>query len=72
MFTWFSNFRNCNLQSDDVDCLRHTLVHIPNLEQLDLSDNPIETSGIRFVEFNHPCIMANLLRSHKCVFLSGV
>lgn len=41
------NLRNCNLQSDDVDCLRHTLVHIPNLEQLDLSDNPIETSGIR-------------------------
>ncbi|KAK4720218.1 hypothetical protein R3W88_018556 [Solanum pinnatisectum] len=41
------NLRNCNLQMDDVDCLRYALVHIPNLEQLDLSDNPIETSGIR-------------------------
>lgn len=41
------NLRNCNLQRDDVDCLRYALVHIPNLEQLDLSDNPIETSGIR-------------------------
>lgn len=41
------NLRNCNLQMDDVDCLRYALVHVPNLEQLDLSDNPIETSGIR-------------------------
>ncbi|PHT46671.1 hypothetical protein CQW23_15829 [Capsicum baccatum] len=41
------NLRNCNLQTDDVDCLRYALVHIPNLEQLDLSDNPIENSGIR-------------------------
>ncbi|XP_060177557.1 uncharacterized protein LOC132607553 isoform X1 [Lycium barbarum] len=41
------NLRNCNLQRDDVDCLRYALVHIPNLEQLDLSDNPIEDAGIR-------------------------
>lgn len=41
------NLRNCNLQRDDVDCLRYVLVHIPNLEQLDLSDNPIEDDGFR-------------------------
>ncbi|MCD9560685.1 hypothetical protein HAX54_019429 [Datura stramonium] len=52
------NLRNCNLQRDDVDCLRYALVHIPNLEQLDLSENPIEISGIRclfpyFKEMSH-------------------
>ncbi|KZV23665.1 hypothetical protein F511_06995 [Dorcoceras hygrometricum] len=40
------NLRNNNLVKDDADCLRPALVHMPNLQYLDLSDNPIE-DGIR-------------------------
>ncbi|XP_073040622.1 uncharacterized protein [Primulina eburnea] len=40
------NLRNNNLEKDDADSLRQALVHMPNLQNLDLSDNPIE-DGIR-------------------------
>ncbi|KAI3461017.1 hypothetical protein Pfo_017680 [Paulownia fortunei] len=40
------NLRFCNLIRDDADCLKQALVHMPNLENLDLSENSIE-DGIR-------------------------
>lgn len=36
-----------------MDNLRYALVHIPNLEVLDISDNYIEDEGIRWAEFLH-------------------
>ncbi|XP_057782183.1 uncharacterized protein LOC131000335 [Salvia miltiorrhiza] len=36
------NLRSCNLEQDDAGSLRHALNCMPNLESLDLSDNPIE------------------------------
>lgn len=36
------NLRSCNLVPDDIGSLRNTLSCMPNLENLDLSDNPIE------------------------------
>ncbi|CAH9081067.1 unnamed protein product [Cuscuta europaea] len=41
------NLRNNNLQKDDVDCLRYVQIYMPNLDSLDLSDNPIEDDGVR-------------------------
>ncbi|KAK9281438.1 hypothetical protein L1049_004340 [Liquidambar formosana] len=41
------NLRGNNLCKGDVDCLKYALVHIPNLKNLDISDNPIEDDGIR-------------------------
>ncbi|XP_059660223.1 uncharacterized protein LOC132306717 isoform X2 [Cornus florida] len=41
------NLRGNNLCKDDVDSLKYALVHMPNLEILDISDNPIEDDGIR-------------------------
>lgn len=41
------NLRNCNLQKDDANCLRHALARMPKLECLDLSDNSIEDDGVR-------------------------
>ncbi|KAG8370858.1 hypothetical protein BUALT_Bualt13G0027100 [Buddleja alternifolia] len=40
------NLRGCNLVQDDADCLKHALIHMPNLDNLDLSDNIFE-DGIR-------------------------
>ncbi|KAG6429073.1 hypothetical protein SASPL_107112 [Salvia splendens] len=36
------NLRSCNLEQDDAESLRHALNCMPNLDSLDLSDNPIE------------------------------
>ncbi|XP_047958543.1 uncharacterized protein LOC125204047 isoform X2 [Salvia hispanica] len=36
------NLRSCNLERDDAESLRHALNCMPNLDSLDLSDNPIE------------------------------
>ncbi|KAF8388328.1 hypothetical protein HHK36_026994 [Tetracentron sinense] len=41
------NLRGNNLCKDDADGLKYALVHMPNLEILDISDNPIEDDGIR-------------------------
>ncbi|OMO97835.1 Leucine-rich repeat, ribonuclease inhibitor subtype [Corchorus capsularis] len=41
------NLRGNNLQKDDASNLKYALVQMPNLETLDLSDNPIEDDGIR-------------------------
>ncbi|KAA8550666.1 hypothetical protein F0562_002350 [Nyssa sinensis] len=41
------NLRGNNLDKDDVDSLAYALVYMPNLEILDISDNPIEDDGIR-------------------------
>ncbi|KAK4376209.1 hypothetical protein RND71_006886 [Anisodus tanguticus] len=65
------NLRNCNLQRDDVDCLRYALVHMPNLEKLDLSDNPIEDAGIRclityFKEMSHRNFPLDELKLESC------
>lgn len=43
----FSYFRGNELRKDDADNLRYALAHIPNLEFLDISDNPIQDDGIR-------------------------
>ena len=40
-------FRGNNLDTDDMVGLRYALAHLPNLEVLDISDNPIEDDGIR-------------------------
>lgn len=41
------NLRGNELRKDDADNLRYALAHMPNLEFLDISDNPIEDDGIR-------------------------
>ncbi|PSR86389.1 hypothetical protein CEY00_Acc32012 [Actinidia chinensis var. chinensis] len=40
------NLRGTNLCKDDAVSLKHALVHMPNLEVLDISDNPLEDDGI--------------------------
>ncbi|GFP91072.1 hypothetical protein PHJA_001251200, partial [Phtheirospermum japonicum] len=40
------NLRSCNLAREDADCLKQALVYMPNLDNLDLSDNSID-DGIR-------------------------
>lgn len=45
------DFRGNNLCKDDADSLKYALIYMPNLEILDLSDNPIEDDGIRSVVF---------------------
>lgn len=40
------NLRGNNLCKDDADNLKYALIYMPNLEILDLSDNPIEDDGI--------------------------
>ncbi|XP_031405427.1 uncharacterized protein LOC116214214 isoform X2 [Punica granatum] len=41
------NLRGNNLQKEDMDNLRNALSHMPSLEMLDVSDNPIEDDGVR-------------------------
>ncbi|XP_057438459.1 uncharacterized protein LOC130730461 isoform X2 [Lotus japonicus] len=41
------NLRGNNLRKDDAESLRYALAHMPNLEDLDISDNLIEDEGIR-------------------------
>lgn len=40
-----------NLQKDDADCLKYAMVYMPNLEVLNLSENPLQDEGIRSVHF---------------------
>ncbi|XP_068468835.1 uncharacterized protein [Phaseolus vulgaris] len=39
--------RENNLGKDDAENLRYSLEHLPNLEELDISDNSIEDEGIK-------------------------
>ncbi|XP_010540943.1 PREDICTED: protein NLRC3 isoform X2 [Tarenaya hassleriana] len=51
------SLRGNDLNKSDAENLAHALVHMPNLETLDLSDNPIEDDGIRsLISYftNHP------------------
>ncbi|KAK9087637.1 hypothetical protein Syun_030031 [Stephania yunnanensis] len=41
------SLRGSNLRKDDADALKNVLVQMPNLEYLDVSDNPIEDEGIK-------------------------
>lgn len=43
--------RGCNLCQDDAEDLNYVLIHMPNLTSLDLSDNPLEDEGIRYVHY---------------------
>ncbi|XVF21454.1 hypothetical protein REPUB_Repub12eG0091700 [Reevesia pubescens] len=65
------NLRGNNLRKDDVDSLRYALVHMPSLEILDLSDNPIEDDGIRslipyFAEASKTCSPLADLNLENC------
>ncbi|KAF5458282.1 hypothetical protein F2P56_022319 [Juglans regia] len=65
------NLRGNNLQKNDVGSLRYALVHMPNLEVLDISDNFIEDEGIRslipyFVEASERCSSLADLNLEKC------
>ncbi|XP_058197618.1 uncharacterized protein LOC131313357 isoform X3 [Rhododendron vialii] len=44
--SFLSSARGNNLRKDDAACLKNALVHMPNLEILDISDNPLEDDGI--------------------------
>ncbi|OVA02234.1 Leucine-rich repeat [Macleaya cordata] len=41
------NLRANNLRKDDANGLRYALLQMPNLESLDLSENPIDDDGVR-------------------------
>ncbi|XP_031278314.1 NACHT, LRR and PYD domains-containing protein 14 isoform X2 [Pistacia vera] len=64
----FLNLRGNNLRRVDAEDLRYALVNMPNLESLDISENPIEDDGIRSLipyfiqvtERSHPLAKLNL------------
>ncbi|XP_044502364.1 NACHT, LRR and PYD domains-containing protein 14 isoform X2 [Mangifera indica] len=64
----FLNLRGNNLRKVDAEDLRYALLIMPNLESLDISDNPIEDDGIRSLisyfnqvsEKSHPLAKLNL------------
>lgn len=56
-----SCFRGNNLHKYDVESLRNALFLMPNLEVLDLSDNPIEDEGIRLVDIPFSCLFFNVV-----------
>ncbi|KAF2284479.1 hypothetical protein GH714_025545 [Hevea brasiliensis] len=65
------NLRGNNLHKYDVESLRYALFYMPNLEILDLSDNPIEDEGIRclipyFVEAPERCSRLAELKLENC------
>ncbi|KAG8641888.1 hypothetical protein MANES_12G040800v8 [Manihot esculenta] len=65
------NLRGNNLHKYDVESLRNALFLMPNLEVLDLSDNPIEDEGIRclipyFVEAPERCSPLAVLNLEDC------
>ncbi|PON51406.1 LRR domain containing protein [Parasponia andersonii] len=72
------NIRGNNLNKDDALGLRYAMVHMPNLEVLDISDNPIEDGGIRsllpyFIEASEKCSPFNDLYLENCdLSISGV
>lgn len=43
------NLRGNNLRKDDAENLGYAFAYMPNLEDLDISDNPIEDEGLRYL-----------------------
>ncbi|KAK9055668.1 hypothetical protein SSX86_026753 [Deinandra increscens subsp. villosa] len=43
------NLRCNNLQKDDADCLKYAMGYMPNLEVLNLSENPLQDEGVRIL-----------------------
>lgn len=65
--------RGNNLQMDDANSLKYALIHMPYLEILDLSDNPIEDEGIKSVCFLFsPVLSITVISSNKVNDFSGV
>ncbi|XP_061341481.1 uncharacterized protein LOC133287813 isoform X2 [Gastrolobium bilobum] len=65
------NLRGNNLRKDDAESLRDALVHMPNLENLDISDNFIEDDGIRnlipyFAGASETCSQLACLKLENC------
>ncbi|KAI9121945.1 hypothetical protein K1719_006634 [Acacia pycnantha] len=65
------NLRGNHLRKDDVESLRYALTRMPNLEDLDLSDNPIEDEGIMslipfFDKAYESCSSLTKLRLEDC------
>ncbi|KAK7378547.1 hypothetical protein VNO80_03990 [Phaseolus coccineus] len=63
--------RENNLGKDDAENLRYALEHLPNLEELDISDNSIEDEGIRnlipyFVGASETFSPINCLKLENC------
>jgi len=48
---WFLSHRGNNLRKDDAENLGYAFAYMPNLEDLDISDNPIEDEGLRSILF---------------------
>ncbi|KAI4300111.1 hypothetical protein L6164_033525 [Bauhinia variegata] len=65
------NLRGNFLKKDDLEGLRHALAHMPNLENLDISDNFFKDEGIRnlipyFVEASETCSPLADLKLENC------
>ncbi|KAK7284195.1 hypothetical protein RJT34_18936 [Clitoria ternatea] len=65
------NLRGNNLQKDDAESLRYALARMPNLEELDISDNLIEDEGIRnlipyFLGASETCPHITCLKLENC------
>lgn len=70
------NIRGNNLDKDDAVDLKCALVHMPNLEVLDISENPLEDDGIGslipyFVEASETCSPFAKLYVENCDLRSG-
>ncbi|KAM6592060.1 hypothetical protein CsatA_014665 [Cannabis sativa] len=70
------NIRGNDLDEDDALGLRYAMVHMPHLESLDISDNPIEDGGIRnllpyFVEASEKCSPFKDLYLENCDISNG-
>ncbi|WCJ38162.1 RNI-like superfamily protein [Euphorbia peplus] len=65
------NIRGNNLDKDDMQSLRYALFYMPNLETLDISDNPLTSEGIRslipyFIEAPERCSPLMELNVENC------
>ncbi|XP_058737901.1 uncharacterized protein LOC131610054 [Vicia villosa] len=62
------NLRGNNLRKEDAESLRYALAYMSNLEDLDISDNPIEDEGIRHLipYFAGTCCRVTSLKLEAC------
>ncbi|XP_062079261.1 uncharacterized protein LOC133783619 isoform X2 [Humulus lupulus] len=70
------NIRGNELDEDDALGLRYAMVHMPHLELLDISDNPIQDRGIRnllpyFIEASEKCTPFTDLYLENCDISNG-